>query len=151
MHKFQAWNLPGSQWSSGPAPSPFGPNAESACMHAKSLQLCLYLCNRMDCSSPSSSVHRILQARILGCVAMPSSRGSSLPRDQACISYASCVDRWVLYHECHLGSHKCRDGSLLEVRLQVIETNRTGDVSHPGIKTIQIHSGGGYIPYIKGG
>ena len=44
-----------------------------------------------------------------------------------------------------------RDGSLLEVRLQVIETNRTGDVSHPGIKTIQIHRGGGCIPYIKGG
>ena len=33
----------------------------------------------------------------------------------------------------------------------VIETNRTGDVSHPGTKTIQIHRGGGYIPHIKGG
>ena len=35
----------------------------------------------MDCSPPGSSVHGILQARILGWVAMPSSRASSQPRD----------------------------------------------------------------------
>ena len=40
------------------------------------------LCNPMDCSLPGSSVHGILQARILEWVAMPSSRGSSLPRVQ---------------------------------------------------------------------
>ena len=34
----------------------------------------------MDSSPPGSSVHGILQARILECVAMPSSRGSSQPR-----------------------------------------------------------------------
>ena len=36
----------------------------------------------MDCSPPGSSVHGIVQARILEGVAMPSSRGSSQPRDQ---------------------------------------------------------------------
>ena len=36
----------------------------------------------MDCSPPGSSVHEILQARILEWVAMPFSRGSSPPRDQ---------------------------------------------------------------------
>ena len=36
----------------------------------------------MDCSPPGSSVHWILQARLLEWVAMPSSRGSSQPRDQ---------------------------------------------------------------------
>ena len=36
----------------------------------------------MDCSLPGSSVHGILQARILEWVAFPSSRGSSQPRDQ---------------------------------------------------------------------
>ena len=36
----------------------------------------------MDCSPPGSSVHGILQARILEWVAMPFSRGSSWPRDQ---------------------------------------------------------------------
>ena len=39
------------------------------------------LCNPMDCSPPGSSVHEILQARILEWVAMPSSRGSSQPRE----------------------------------------------------------------------
>ena len=46
------------------------------------------LCNPVDCSPPDSSVHRILDASILEWVAMPSSRGSSLPRDQAC---GSCL------------------------------------------------------------
>ena len=40
------------------------------------------LCEPMDCSLPGSSVHGILQARILEGVVMPSSRGSSWPRDQ---------------------------------------------------------------------
>ena len=46
---------------------------------AKSLQLCPTLCDPMDHSPPGSSVHGILQARILQWVAMPSSRGSSNP------------------------------------------------------------------------
>ena len=40
-------------------------------------QLCPTLCNSMDCSSPCSSVHRIIQARILEWVAISFSRGSS--------------------------------------------------------------------------
>ena len=38
----------------------------------------------MDCSPPGSSVYGLLQARILEWVAMPSSRGSSRPRDRTC-------------------------------------------------------------------
>ena len=38
-------------------------------MHAKLLQLCLTLCDCMDCTSPGSSVHGILQARTLEWVA----------------------------------------------------------------------------------
>ena len=49
---------------------------------AKSLQLCLTVCDSMDYSLPGSSVHGILQATILEWVAMPSSRESSLPRDE---------------------------------------------------------------------
>ena len=41
-------------------------------MHAKSLQSCLLLCDPMDRSPPGSSVHGILQARILEWVALPS-------------------------------------------------------------------------------
>ena len=45
-----------------------------------------------------SSVHGILQARILEWVVMPSSRGSSQPRDRTCVSYVSCNGKQVLYH-----------------------------------------------------
>ena len=49
-------------------------------------QLCLTLCDLMDCSLPGSSVHGILQARILELVAISFSRGSSQPRDQTRVS-----------------------------------------------------------------
>ena len=64
----------------------------------ESLQSCLTLCDPMDCSLPGSSVHGILQAGILEWVAMPSSRGSSQPRNPIHISYVSCTSRQVLYH-----------------------------------------------------
>ena len=49
-------------------------------------QPCPTLCDPMGCSPPGSSVHGILQARMLEWVAMSSSRGSSQPRVRACIS-----------------------------------------------------------------
>ena len=61
--------------------------------YAKTVQSCLTLCDPMDCRSLGSSVHGILQARILEWVAMPSSRGSSWPRNGTLISYLSCIDR----------------------------------------------------------
>ena len=48
------------------------------------------LCNPMDCSLPGSSVHGILQARTVEWVAMPSSRESSLPRDQTYLLHLLC-------------------------------------------------------------
>jgi len=51
-------------------------------------QSCPTLCDLMDCSLPGSSVHGILQTRILEWVAVPFSRGSSQPRDQ---THASCI------------------------------------------------------------
>ena len=45
-------------------------------------QLCLTLCDPVDCSPPGSSIHGILQARILEWVAISFSRGSAPPRDQ---------------------------------------------------------------------
>ena len=44
-------------------------------MCAKSLQLCLTLCDSMDCSPPGSFVQGILQARILEWVACPPPEG----------------------------------------------------------------------------
>ena len=42
--------------------------------------------NTMDCSPPGSSVHGILQARVLGQIAIPCSRVSSQPRDWTWVS-----------------------------------------------------------------
>ena len=50
-------------------------------------QSCLTLCDLMDCSPPGSSVHGILQARILEWVAVSFSRGSSQPRDRTQVSW----------------------------------------------------------------
>ena len=62
-------------------------------MSAKSFQSSPTLCDPMDYSLPGSSVYGILQARILECVAISSSRGSSQPRDQTHISYVSCIGK----------------------------------------------------------
>ena len=50
-------------------------------------QLCLAFCDPMDCSPPGSSVHGILQARILEWVAILSSRESSQPSDWTKVSH----------------------------------------------------------------
>ena len=54
-------------WSGLPFPS-----STHACLHAKSLQSCSTLCDSTDSSPPGSSVHRILQARILEWLPSPS-------------------------------------------------------------------------------
>jgi len=55
-------------------------------MWVKFAQACLTLCHPKDCSPQNSSVHEILQARIVEWVAIPFSRGSSQPRDQTHVS-----------------------------------------------------------------
>ena len=60
-----------------------------------SYSVCLALCNHMDCSPPGYTVRGISQARILECVAIFFSRGSSWPRDR---TFVFCTGRWVLYH-----------------------------------------------------
>ena len=75
----------------------------SKCMHAKLLQPCLTLCHSLDHSLPGSSVHGLLHIRILEWVAIASYRGSSWARNRT-MPLVSCIGRWVLYHQCHLGS-----------------------------------------------
>ena len=50
-------------------------------------QSCPTLCDPMDYIPPGSSVHIILQTRILEWVAIPFSRGSALPRDGIQVSH----------------------------------------------------------------
>ena len=47
------------------------------CHHCIVVQLCMTLCDPMDCNPPGSSVHGILQVRILEWIAISFSRGSS--------------------------------------------------------------------------
>ena len=55
-------------------------------VYAKLFQSCPTLCDPMDSSSPGSSAHGILQARILEWVTISFSRGSSQPRDWTRVS-----------------------------------------------------------------
>ena len=65
---------------------------------ARLLQLCPTHCGSTDHSLPGSSVHGILQARILEWVAMPSSGASSQSRNWTCVSHVSCIGRQALNH-----------------------------------------------------
>ena len=74
-----------------------GGSKEPLCMCMLS-QSCPTLCNPMDYSPPGSFVHGIFQAILLTWVAMPSSRGSSRPRDQTCCLLCPLHGRQVPYH-----------------------------------------------------
>ena len=63
-------------------------------------QSCPTLCNPVDSSPPSSSVHGILCARILEWVTMPSSMDLPNPGIEPGIPHCS----WILYHLSHQGS-----------------------------------------------
>ena len=67
-----------SQRIAGLCSKSWGPATRSTyipmCMSVLVAQLYLTLCDPMDCSPPGSSVHEILQARILGCIATSFSR-----------------------------------------------------------------------------
>ena len=78
-------------------------------------QSCLTLCDLMGCSPPGSSVHGILQARILEWVATLFSRRSSWPRDRmkfSCIAGSFTV--WAT-REAHMTSHTHKWNKLLRI------------------------------------
>ena len=63
----------------------------------------LTLCKPMDSNLPGSSVHRILQIRILKWIAIPFSRGSSRAKDLTCVSLL----QQILYNLSHQGRLWC--------------------------------------------
>ena len=65
-------------------------------------QSCPTLCDPMDCSLPGSSIHGILQARVLEWVTISFSRGSSRPRDWTGLLHC----RQTLYYLSHQGSNQ---------------------------------------------
>ena len=70
-------------------------------------QSCPTLCNPMDCSPPDSSVHGILQARLLEWVAIPFFKESSQTRDRTRVF---CIAGKILYHLSHHGGIMERGG-----------------------------------------
>ena len=86
--RFPGWVIQYCQDFGTPTPTP-------VCVLCLVAQWCPTLCYPLDCSPPGSSVHGILQARILEWVAIPSSRGSSQLRDQ--IQVSCTADRFLMY------------------------------------------------------
>ena len=70
-------------------------NRDHVCSVAKS---CPVLCNPMDCSLSASSLHGILQARILECCCHALLQGIFPTRDQTHFSCISHIGGWILYH-----------------------------------------------------
>ena len=107
-------------------------------------QSCLTLCSPMDCSPPGSSVHGILQARILEWVAMPSSRGTLWTMDQTWVSctaggFFTTNATWeaLIYEEAGLDwkSHHRKSLASLVKTFYVLSTSVSGIdslISNPG-------------------
>ena len=62
------------------------------------IRSCPALCDLMDCSLPASSVHGILQARMLEWFVISFSKRSFHPRDQTHVSCGFRIGRWIFYH-----------------------------------------------------
>ena len=73
-------------------------------MHAKSLQLCLNLCDTVDCSPPGSSVHAVSRQEHWSGLSCPPP--GHLLGNGTHVSDISCIGRQVLYLWCHLRSPK---------------------------------------------
>ena len=107
---------------------------------AQLLQSCPTLYDPMDHSPPGTSVRGILQARILQQIATPSSRGSSQPRDQTCISQTSFIDRQVLYQQRHLVLYYFMRQKLMITGVQIMEDHILLGCKHSAIVSFRVKS-----------
>ena len=73
-------------------------------MHANQVQSHLILSDPMGCSLPGSLSLGFSRQEYWSGLTCPPPGGSSLPGNQTHISYVSCTDTRVLYHQCHLAS-----------------------------------------------
>ena len=93
------WAALPSSLDSGLYPVPYlNASLEYLCCRYLAAKSCPTLCDPMNCRLPGSSIHGILQARILEWLAISFSKGTSPPRDQTSVSYVSCIGRRILYH-----------------------------------------------------
>ena len=101
------------------------------CVLCLAAQSCLTLCDPMDCSPPGSSIHGILQARILEWVLISFCKGSSQTRDQTWVSHIA--DRfftiWATGGACGENLFKLILRERTQLRfLKVAETSRRNSV-----------------------
>ena len=104
------------------------------------LQSWAALCNPMDCSPPGSSVHGILQVRILEWVAMPSSRRSSQPRDRTQMSHVS-----------YIGSRFFTTSSIWKAQFSSVHFSRSecfpmSQFFAPGSQSIEVSASASVLP-----
>ena len=102
--------------------------------HAKSLQSCLTLCNPTDCRPPGSSVHGILQARILRCHALL----QGIFPTQGLNSYLLHC-RWIHHPLSHLGSPHSSIKAL-DIKALKWESARFPEVHNLNPKPVEITS-----------
>ena len=94
----------------------------------------------MDCSPPGSSMHGILQERILQWIAMPSSRESFQPRNWTWVSYVPCIDRQVLCTCANWEACVSGKGPLTGILEVVRKNNFTLLQKHPWLGWIEMFS-----------
>ena len=108
-------------------------------------QSCLTLCEPMDCSPPASSIHGILQARILEWDAISSSRGSYRPRDLnlhlLCLLH-SALAGWFLITS---ASREAQDYlfyvSRLKIQQSILQNTKSIRLNHQwSPTTLQVHT-----------
>ena len=110
----QVWSVPNNKWYKE---DPWNIQTLYYISESESVtQSCLTLCDLLDCNPPGSSVHGILQARILEWVVIPFTMGSSQSRDQIQVS---CIAGRFFYHLSHQESLDL----ILEVFYFIYSTN----------------------------
>ena len=113
-------------------------------------QSSLSLCDLVDCSSPGSSVHGILQARILEWVAMPSSRNSRLTPNK-CFLRAGCVVGTMLGCSSPQGYEGAKGRAARAAQRRFWEGRLGGHCRNPGLpwegggrEQMRQHAGAGF-------
>ena len=101
-------------------------------------QSCLTLCDPMGCTLPGSSVHGILQARILEWVAISFSRGSFQSVDQTQVSCTAgrFFTNWATREGCPVGPHQTLVESIIKMQAEWVIVDRDGWVKKPGEERI---------------
>ena len=81
--------------------------SKTSCMHASLLQFCPTLCDPMDCSQPGSPSTGFSRQEYWSRLSCPVP--GDLPDPRIKPVSVSCIGRWVLYHQRHLGIQTIKD------------------------------------------